>query len=58
MQQEQTLKILTDLTKKDIEKILKTKAYYSQRYGWTLRRSSQPIPDIDPSEVSINWEEK
>ena len=38
MQQDQTLKILTDLTKKDIEKILKTKAYYSQRYGWTLRR--------------------
>ena len=38
MQQEQTLKILTDLTKKDIEKILKTKAYYSQRYGWTLKR--------------------
>ena len=38
MQQEQTLKILSDLTKKDIEKIYKTKAYYSQRYGWTLRR--------------------
>ena len=43
MQQEQTLKILSDLTKKDIEKILKTKAYYSQRYGWTLRR-----PNVAP----------
>ena len=38
MQQDQTIKILTDLTKKDIEKVLKTKAYYSQRYGWTLKR--------------------
>jgi|TARA_R110000764_G_scaffold139885_1_gene227972 hypothetical protein len=43
MQQEQTLKILSDLTKKDIEKIYKTKAYYSQRYGWTLRRTVLPV---------------
>ena len=52
MQQEQTLKILSDLTKKDIEKVLKTKAYYSQRYGWTLRR-----PSISPtvSELNINF---
>jgi hypothetical protein len=39
MQQEQTLKILSDLTKKDIEKMLKTEAHYTQRYGWTLRRT-------------------
>ena len=51
MQQDQTLKILTDLSKKDIEKILKTKAYYSQRYGWTLRRSSVP-PTV--SEFNVN----
>jgi hypothetical protein len=49
MQQEQTLKILSDLTKKDIEKILKTNAYYSQRYGWTLRR-----PSVSPTVPEFN----
>jgi hypothetical protein len=43
MQQEQTLKILSDLTKKDIEKMYETKAYYSKRYGWTLRRVAPPV---------------
>ena len=43
MQQEQTLKILSDLTKKDIEKVYKTQAYYSERYGWTLRRVAPPF---------------
>ena len=39
-----TVKILSDITRKDIEKsynILETqgtRAYYSNRYGWTLRR--------------------
>ena len=39
-----TVRILSDITRKDIEKsynILETKgisAYYSNRYGWTLRR--------------------
>ena len=40
-----SVKILSDITKKDIEKsynldtIRGTEAYYSSRYGWTLRRS-------------------
>ena len=39
-------KILTEVTKKDIEKsynvdsINGTEAHYSNRYGWTLRRST------------------
>ncbi len=39
-----TVRILSDITRKDIEKsynILEmegTRAYYSNRYGWTLRR--------------------
>ena len=38
------IRILSDLTRKDIEKSYKientnnTEAYYSNRYGWTLRR--------------------
>tara|TARA_Y100000996_G_C22082124_1_gene462129 strand:+ start:283 stop:477 length:195 start_codon:yes stop_codon:yes gene_type:complete len=38
-------KILSDITRKDIEKsyslesIKGTEAYYSDRYGWTLRKS-------------------
>ena len=38
-------KILSDITRKDIEKsyslesIKVTEAYYSYRYGWTLRKS-------------------
>ena len=40
-----SVKILSDMTKRDIEKsynldtIRGTEAYYSSRYGWTLRRS-------------------
>jgi len=40
-----SVKILSDITKKDIEKsynldtIRGTEAYYSGRYGWTLRRT-------------------
>ena len=40
-----TVRILSDITRKDIEKsynILEaqdTRAYYSNRYGWTLRRN-------------------
>ena len=39
-----TVKILSDITRKDIEKSYNildtqgTRAYYSNRYGWTLRR--------------------
>ena len=38
------IRILSDLTRKDIEKSYKientnnTEAYYSNRYGWTLRK--------------------
>jgi hypothetical protein len=40
-----SVKILSDITRKDIEKsynldtIIGTEAYYSARYGWTLRKS-------------------
>ena len=40
-----TVRMLSDITRKDIEKsynILETQgttAYYSNRYGWTLRRN-------------------
>ena len=40
------IKILSEAAKKDIEKsysldnIIGTEAHYSNRYGWTLRRSS------------------
>ena len=40
-----SVKILSDITRRDIEKsynldtIRGTEAYYSGRYGWTLRRS-------------------
>ena len=40
-----SVKILSNITKRDIEKsynldtIRGTEAYYSRRYGWTLRRS-------------------
>lgn len=39
-----TIRILSDITRKDIEKSYNidkthgTEAYYSNRYGWTLRR--------------------
>ena len=42
-----TVRILSDITRKDIEKsynILETqdtRAYYSNRYGWTLRRDTE-----------------
>ena len=41
-----SVKILSDITRKDIEKsynldtIRGTEAYYSNRYGWTLRRTT------------------
>ena len=40
----ESVKILSDITRKDIEKsynldtIRNTEAYYSNRYGWTLRK--------------------
>ena len=40
-----SVRILSDITRRDIEKsynldtIRGTEAYYSSRYGWTLRRS-------------------
>jgi len=40
-----SVRILSDITKKDIEKsyningIYDTEAYYSNRYGWTLRKT-------------------
>tara|TARA_Y100001960_G_C13903732_1_gene462057 strand:+ start:161 stop:349 length:189 start_codon:yes stop_codon:yes gene_type:complete len=40
------IRILSEMTKKDIEKsyslenITGTEAYYSNRYGWTLRKSN------------------
>ena len=40
-----SVRILSDMTRRDIEKsynldtIRGTEAYYSGRYGWTLRRS-------------------
>ena len=42
-----TVKILSDITRKDIEKSFNitetqgTRAYYSNRYGWTLRRDTE-----------------
>ena len=42
-----TVRILSDITRKDIEKsynILETqgtRAYYSNRYGWTLKRDTE-----------------
>jgi len=41
-----TVRILSDITRKDIEKSYNildtqdTRAYYSNRYGWTLRRDT------------------
>ena len=41
-----SVKILSDITRRDIEKsynldtIRGTEAYYSSRYGWTLRRTT------------------
>ena len=42
-----TVRVLSDITRKDIEKsynILETqgtRAYYSNRYGWTLKRDTE-----------------
>ena len=42
-----TVRILSDFTRKDIEKSYNisdtqsTRAYYSNRYGWTLRRDTE-----------------
>ena len=42
-----TVRILSDITRKDIEKSYNisdtqgTRAYYSNRYGWTLRRATE-----------------
>ena len=41
-----TVRMLSDITRKDIEKSYNisdtqgTRAYYSNRYGWTLRRDT------------------
>ena len=42
-----TVRMLSDITRKDIEKSYNisdtqgTRAYYSNRYGWTLRRDTE-----------------
>ena len=42
-----TVRVLSDITRKDIEKsynILETqgtRAYYSNRYGWTLKKDTE-----------------
>ena len=42
-----TVRILSNITRKDIEKSYNildtqgTRAYYSNRYGWTLRRDTE-----------------
>ena len=42
-----SVRILSDITRKDIEKSYNisdtqgTRAYYSNRYGWTLRRDTE-----------------
>ena len=42
-----TVRMLSDITRKDIEKSYNisdtqgTSAYYSNRYGWTLRRDTE-----------------
>ena len=42
-----TVRILSDITRKDIEKSYNildtqgTRAYYSNRYGWTLKRDTE-----------------
>jgi hypothetical protein len=42
-----TVRVLSDITRKDIEKSYNildtqgTRAYYSNRYGWTLRRDTE-----------------
>ena len=42
-----TVRILSDITRKDIEKSYNisdtqdTRAYYSNRYGWTLRKDTE-----------------
>ena len=42
-----TVRMLSDITRKDIEKSYNildtqgTRAYYSNRYGWTLRRDKE-----------------
>ena len=42
-----TVRILSDFTRKDIEKSYNildtqgTRAYYSNRYGWTLKRDTE-----------------
>ncbi len=42
-----TVRILSDITRKDIEKSYNisdtqgARAYYSNRYGWTLRRDTE-----------------
>jgi hypothetical protein len=45
-----SIKILTEITKKDIQKLYNLenfsdiKASYSDRYGWTLKKTSHPSP--------------
>ena len=45
-----SIKILTEITKKDIQKLYNLenfsdiKASYSDRYGWSLKKTSHPSP--------------
>jgi len=45
-----SIKILTEITKKDIQKLYNLEnfsdieASYSDRYGWTLKKTSHPSP--------------
>jgi hypothetical protein len=45
-----SIKILTEITKKDIQKLYNLEnfsdieASYSDRYGWTLKKISHPSP--------------
>ena len=45
-----SIKILTEITKKDIQKLYNLEnfsdieASYSDRYGWTLKKSIRPSP--------------
>jgi|TARA_R100001086_G_scaffold240076_1_gene165901 hypothetical protein len=45
-----SIKILAEITKKDIQKLynlenfLDIEASYSSRYGWTLKKTNRPSP--------------
>jgi hypothetical protein len=42
----ETIKILADMTRQDMERCLETNAHYSQRYGWHLKRNSDLIKPL------------